>query len=174
MKSEAKEFLDTIDFMPFIRSHNYGIGISRYEFFGFLWSDVIDYWHENNIDDENAKCPYFSPDGLKCYLICRYGDGEHVSSFCKDERDQFQQEQQRAFDFLNTIDFIPYFEKYRDLNYFEFDNKIFDDTYELYKDSCKDIKFYVLDKWRLSQYLKRRYGDYYFNYCMHRKLEILL
>ena len=46
MESEAKEFLDSIDFMPFIRSHNYGIGISRYEFFAFLWSNTIGYWHE--------------------------------------------------------------------------------------------------------------------------------
>jgi hypothetical protein len=43
MQQEAKEFLDSIDFMPFIRSHNYGIGISRYEFFAFLWSDTIGY-----------------------------------------------------------------------------------------------------------------------------------
>lgn len=171
MKSEAKEFLDTIDFMPFIRSHNYGIGISRHEFFSFLWSNTIGYWHENN-KDENAECPSFTSDSLKHYLICRYGDGENVSSICKGERDQFQQEQQRAFDFLNTVDFIPCFEKYRDLHYFEFYNKIFDDIYELYKDSCKDIEFYILDKWRLNQYLKRRYGDCYFNYCMRHKLEV--
>jgi hypothetical protein len=106
---------------------------------------------------------------LKYYLVCRYGDGKNVSSICNDERDQFQQEERRTFDFLNTIDFIHYFEKYRDLGYFEFDNKIFDDTYEMYTDSCKDIKFYVLDKWRFNQYLRHRYGDYYFNYCVCNK-----
>ena len=169
MNSEAKEFLDSIDFMPFIRSHNYGIGISRHDFFAFLWSNVITYWNDNN-DDENAKCPNFSIDGLKYYLICRYGDGENVSSICKDERDQFQREQLRVVDFLNTIDFIPFFEKYRTLHYDEFYSKIFDAAYELYKDSCKDIEFYVLDEWRFNQYLRHRYGDCYFNYCIRHKL----
>ncbi len=169
MESEAREFLDSIDFMPFIRSHNYGIGISRCEFFAFLWSDTIGYWHENNDDEENAKCPNFTSDGLKHYLVCRYGDGRNVSSICKDERDQFQQEELRTFDFLNTVDFIPCFEKYSDLHYNEFYNKIYADIYELYKDSCKDIKFYVLDKWRFNQYLKCRYGDCYFNYCIRHK-----
>lgn len=173
MQSEAKEFLDSIDFMPFIRSHNYGIGISRYEFFAFLWSDTIGYWHENN-NDENTKCPNFTSDSLKHYLVCRYGDGKNISSICKDERDQFQWEEQKAFDFLNTVDFIPCFEKYSNLHYAEFYNKIFNDIHELYKDSCKDIKFYVLDKWRFKKYLERRYGDCYFNYCVHCKSGILL
>ena len=168
MQPDAREFLDSIDFMPFIRSHNYGIGISRCEFFAFLWSNTVEYWHENN-NDENAKCPNFTSDGLKYYLVCRYGDGRNVSSICKDERDQFQHEEQRTFDFLNTVDFIPYFEKYSDLHYFEFYNKMFDDIYELYKGSCKDIKFYDLDKWWFNQYLKHRYGDCYFNYCVRHK-----
>ena len=168
MQSEAREFLDSIDFMPFIRSHNYGIGISRCEFFAFLWSNTVEYWHENN-NDENAKCPNFTSNGLKYYLVCRYGDGRNVSSICKDERDQFQHEEQRTFDFLNTVDFIPYFEKYSDLHYFEFYNKMFDDIYELYKCSCEDIKFYDLDKWWFNQYLKHRYGDCYFNYCVRHK-----
>lgn len=86
MQQEAREFLDSIDSMPFIRSHNYGIGISRYEFFAFLWSNTIEYWHENN-DGGNAKCPNLTSYGLKHYLICRYGDGRNVSSICKDERE---------------------------------------------------------------------------------------
>ena len=171
MQQEAKEFLDSIDFMPFIRSYDYGIGISRYQLFIFLWADVIDFWNENNNKYGDKNCPNFTKDQLKYYLICRYGNGKNASSICKDERDQFQQEQRIVFDFLNAIDFIPYFEKYRDLHYDEFYNQIFEDTYKLYKDRCKDIEFYDLDKWRFNQYLRHRYGDCYFNYCIIRKLK---
>lgn len=94
MFQNAREFLDSVDFLPYIRNYNYGIGISQFEFFAFIWSDLYNDWLEANPDLDSSYYPSFSDQALKCYLTHRYGDGKHISSICEKEREQFKQERQ--------------------------------------------------------------------------------
>ena len=94
MFQNAREFLDSVDFLPYIRNYNYGIGISRFEFFASIWSDLYCDWQDANPDLDSSYYPSFSDQALKCYLTHRYGDGKHISSICEKEREQFKQERQ--------------------------------------------------------------------------------
>lgn len=170
MFQNAREFLDSVDFLPYIRNYNYGIGISRFEFFASIWSDLYNDWLDANPDLDSRYYPSFSNTALQSYLVHRYGDGNHISSICKDERDQFQKEENTAFEFLDKIDFIPYFEKYYELDYLSFNHNVFDDVFALFNESVDKLSYYDFDEWKLVNYLRSRYGDYYFNHVTVKKV----